>query len=160
MTSFVKCATACKYNNTVTIQYIKYTQGIGYENKKDVLNASPIGTWSEINSVSDTLRYEQFLDTMVHKTTETRRIMALVELESVLVENNNTRSIVRVLNAIKILDPTFIPPVINMKCSWQKQLAKTMCENHIPEIIKTNTNDARLEKFFRVMQLIEIESLH
>ena len=29
-----------------------------------------------------------------------------------------------------------------------------------PEIIKTNTNDARLEKFFRVMQLIEIESLH
>ena len=159
MTSFVKCATACK-DSTVTIQYVKYTNGIGYENKTDVLDTTPIGTWTEIKSVSDTLRYEQFLDTMVHKTTETRRKMALVELENVLCENNNIRSIVRVLNAIKILDPTFIPPVINMKCSWQKQFIKSVCEDHIPEIIKTNTNDLRLEKFFRVLQLIETESPH
>jgi hypothetical protein len=159
MTSFVKCATACK-NDTVTIQYVKYTNGIGYENKTDVLDTSPIGTWSEIKSVSDTLRYEQFLDTMVHKTTETRRKMALVELENVLCENSNTRSIIRVLNAIKILDPTFVPPVINMKCSWQKHLVKNVCEVHIPEIIKTNTSDLRLEKFFRVLQLIETESPH
>ena len=47
--------------------------------------------------------------------------MALVELESALCENNNTRSVVRIMNAVKILDPTFSPPVINMHCAWQKR---------------------------------------
>jgi hypothetical protein len=144
----------------VQIDYVKYTNGIGYENKQDLLETTPIGTWTEIKSISDTLRYEQFLDTMVHKTTETRRKMALVELESVLCENNNTRSIVRTMNAIKILDPTFSPPVINMRCSWQKRFIKDICTQQMPEIINTCTSDLRLEKLFRVLQLIEAESLH
>jgi len=86
--------------------------------------------------------------------------MALVELESALCENNNTRSVVRIMNAVKILDPTFSPPVINMHCAWQKRFIKDMCEQHMPHIIKTCTNELRLEKFFRVLQLIEVESLH
>ena len=164
MTSFVKSALVTTDIETgktlVQIDYVKYTNGIGYENKQDLLETTPIGTWTEIKSISDTLRYEQFLDTMVHKTTETRRKMALVELESVLCENNNTRSIVRTMNAIKILDPTFSPPVINMRCSWQKRFIKDMCTQQMPEIINTCTSDLRLEKLFRVLQLIEAESPH
>lgn len=164
MTSFVKSALVTTDIETgktlVQIDYVKYTNGIGYENKQDLLETTPIGTWTEIKSISDTLRYEQFLDTMVHKTTETRRKMALVELESVLCENNNTRSIVRTMNAIKILDPTFSPPVINMRCSWQKRFIKDMCTQQMPEIINTCTSDLKLEKLFRVLQLIEAESLH
>jgi hypothetical protein len=164
MTSFVKSALVTTDIETgktlVQIDYVKYTNGIGYENKQDLLETTPIGTWTEIKSISDTLRYEQFLDTMVHKTTETRRKMALVELESVLCENNNTRSIVRTMNAIKILDPTFSPPVINMRCSWQKRFIKDICTQQMPEIINTCTSDLRLEKLFRVLQLIEAESLH
>jgi hypothetical protein len=164
MTSFVKSALVTTDIETgktlVQIDYVKYTNGIGYENKQDLLETTPIGTWTEIKSISDTLRYEQFLDTMVHKTTETRRKMALVELESVLCENNNTRSIVRTMNAIKILDPTFSPPVINMRCSWQKRFIKDICSQQMPEIISTCTSDLRLEKLFRVLQLIEAESLH
>lgn len=164
MTSFVKSALVTTDIETgktlVQIDYVKYTNGIGYENKQDLLETTPIGTWTEIKSISNTLRYEQFLDTMVHKTTETRRKMALVELESVLCENNNTRSIVRTMNAIKILDPTFSPPVINMRCSWQKRFIKDMCTQQMPEIINTCTSDLKLEKLFRVLQLIEAESLH
>jgi hypothetical protein len=164
MTSFVKSALVTIDVETgktlVQINYVKYTNGVGYENKQDLLETTPIGTWTEIKSISDTLRYEQFLDTMVHKTTETRRKMALVELESVLCENNNTRSIVRTMNAIKILDPTFSPPVINMRCSWQKRFIKDICTQQMPEIINTCTSDLRLEKLFRVLQLIEAESLH
>jgi hypothetical protein len=164
MTSFVKSALVTIDIETgktlVQIDYVKYTNGIGYENKQDLLETTPIGTWTEIKSISDTLRYEQFLDTMVHKTTETRRKMALVELESVLCENNNTRSIVRTMNAIKILDPTFSPPVINMRCSWQKRFIKDICTQQMPEIINTCTSELRLEKLFRVLQLIEAESLH
>lgn len=164
MTSFVKSARVAHDVETDTqiieINYVKYTNGIGYENKQDTFETTPIGTWSEIQSISDSLRYEQFLDTMVQKTTETRRKMALVELESVLCENNNTRSIIRTMNAIKILDPTFSPPVINMKCSWQKKFVKDMCIHQMPEIIKSCTSELRLEKLFRVLQLIEAESLH
>jgi hypothetical protein len=164
MTSFVKSALVTHDIETgkslIEIKFVKYTNGIGYENKQEIIETTPIGNWTEIKSISDTLRYEQFLDTMVHKTTETRRKMALVELESVLCENNNTRSIVRTMNAIKIMDPTFSPPIINMKCSWQKRFIKNMCTQHMPEIIKTCTSDLRLEKLFRVLQLIEAESLH
>jgi len=164
MTSFVKSARVAhdvdQDTQIIEINYVKYTNGIGYENKQDIFETSPIGTWTEIQSISDSLRYEQFLDTMVQKTTETRRKMALVELESVLCENNNTRSIIRTMNAIKILDPTFSPPVINMKCSWQKKFVKDMCIHQMPEIIKSCTSELRLEKLFRVLQLIEAESLH
>lgn len=164
MSSFVKTARVShdveNDSQIIEIEYVKYTPGIGYETRKEFFNTTPIGSWTEIKAISDTLRYEQFLDTMVNKTTEIRRKMALVELESALVENNNTRSIVRIMNSVKILDPTFSPPVINMRCSWQKKFIKQMCIDQLPLIIETCTNDLRLEKFFRVLQLIEAESLH
>ena len=164
MTSFVKTARVShdleQDTHIIEVEYVKYTNGIGYENMKDTLNTTPIGTWTSIQSISDTLRYEQFLDAMVHKTIETRRKMALIELENALCENNNTRSIVRIVNAIKILDPTFSPPVINMQCMWQKKFLKDMCRDHLPYVINTCTNDHRLDKFFRVLQLIEVESTY
>lgn len=164
MTSFVKTARVShdieQDTHIIEVEYVKYTNGIGYENMKDTLNTTPIGTWTSLQSISDTLRYEQFLDAMVHKTIETRRKMALIELENALCENNNTRSIVRIVNAIKILDPTFSPPVINMQCMWQKKFLKDMCRDQLPYVINTCTNDHRLDKFFRVLQLIEVESTY
>jgi len=164
MPSFVKTARVShdveSGSNIVEVEYTKYECGIGYISKRDVFDTTPIGNWTEIRSITDTLRYEQFLDTMVNKTTEIRRKMALVELETSMCENNNTRSIVRIMNAVKILDPTFSPPVINMRCSWQKNFIKQMCLEQLPIIIDTCVNDLRLEKFFRVLQLIEVESLH
>jgi hypothetical protein len=164
MSSFVKSALVLhdidKNSDIIEIDFVRYKAGVGYEHVREHLNTKPIGDWKNIKVVTETLRYEQFLDTMIQKTTEVRRKMALVELESVLCENNNTRSIVRIMNAIKILDPTFSPPVINMKCSWQKNLIKSICVDQLPRIIETSINDARLEKFFRVLQLIEAEPLH
>jgi len=164
MTSFVKSAISTfdmeQKCDVIAIKYVKYTRGIGYENKEDIFKTTPIGTWKTIESISDTLRYEQFLDSMIHKTIETRRKMALIGLENALCENNNTRSLVRIANSIKILDPTFTPPHINMICSWQKKLIRDICENQIPYIIETSTSELRLEKFFRVLQLIESETTH
>ena len=164
MSSFVKSVTVSHDIDTsldvIDIEYVRYRAGVGYEHVREHFNTKPIGDWKHIKVDRETLRYEQFLDTMILKTTEVRRKMALVELESALCENNNTRSIVRIMNAVKILDPTFSPPVINMKCSWQKKLAKSICVEQLPHIIETSTSDLRLEKFFRVLQLIESESLH
>lgn len=141
----------------VELKYTRYIDGEGYRDFSECFTASPIGGWTDIKSKRECMRYEQFLDTMVEKTIETRRVMALIELENVLCENRNIFSLLRVLNSVKILDPTFTPPYINTKCSWQKKLVKTICLDTLPRVIENCTNEKRLEKFFIVQRLIESE---
>ena len=141
----------------VELKYTRYVEGRGYCDFAECFIAGPIGGWSDIKSSRQCMRYEQFLDTMVEKTIETRRVMALIQLENVLCENKNIHSLLRIMNCVKILDPTFIPPVINIRCSWQKTLVKRMCENTLPHVIEHCTNENRLATFFIVMRLIESE---
>lgn len=161
MPSFVKEAhvfdDAFTGKQRVELKYTRYIDGQGYVNFTDCFEAKPIGGWSDIKSSRECMRYEQFLDTMVEKTIETRRVMALIMLDSVLCENKNMISLLRVLNSIKILDPTFTPPHINTKCSWQKNLVKTICSDTIPHVIMKCTNEKRLDRFFIVQRLIESE---
>jgi len=56
-------------------------------------------------------------------------------LDNVMCENNNIYSILRIMNTSKILDPTFIPPYINVKHAWQRKFARCVCETTIPYII-------------------------
>jgi hypothetical protein len=141
----------------VELKYTRYIEGQGYCDFAECFVAGPIGGWCDITSSRECMRYEQFLDTMVEKTIETRRVMALIELENVLCENKNIYSLLRVMNCVKILDPTFIPPFINTKCSWQKKLVKSMCNRTLPHVIENCTNEKRLDTFFIVMRLIESE---
>ena len=158
MTSFVKSAKV--FEKHIRIKTVRYIAGEGYVDTTDLIETLPIGSWEQINSAYDSLRYEQFLDTMVHKTIETRRKMALIGLENALCENKNIRSLIRIMHSVKILDPTFTPPIINMICSWQKRLVYEICVNELPKVINTSTNEIRLERFFRTMQLIESEVPH
>ena len=144
------------------ITYDKYIEGFGYEQFTDSFNTRIVSkrfsNWYDSDNKS--IRYEQFLDTMVFKTTETIRKMALVQLENILLENKNSYSLLRIMNMIKILDPTFIPPLINLTCSWQKRMMKEFCITTIPRVIESSTNHYRLTKFFRVSQLIESDKLY
>jgi hypothetical protein len=159
MPSYVKEAHTFKDNRTnetcVEVKYMRYVEGDGYLNFTACFAAGAIGGWSDIKSSNESMRYEMFLDTMVEKTIETRRVMALIQLENAMCENNNSRSHSRIMNSVKILDPTFVPPVINMRCSWQKKLVKSLCTFTLPHVIKNSTNEKRLETFFIVMRLIE-----
>lgn len=144
------------------ITYDKYIEGFGYEQFTDSFNTRLISkkflNWYDSDNKS--IRYEQFLDTMVFKTTETMRKMALIQLENILLENNSSHSLLRIMNMIKILDPTFIPPLINLTCSWQKRMMKEFCITTLPKVIESSTNHYRLTKFFRVSQLIESDKLY
>ena len=161
MTSFVRSAKELfnieNNQNEIEIKYDRYLEGFGFEKFKDHFATSLLGS-SGIYSVPNnkkSIRYEQFLDTMVHKTTETIRKSVLVQLETVMVENKNIYSLIRIMNAVKIIDPTFIPPLINVTCSWQKRMVKEFCLTTFPNIIETTTNSFRLQRLFRVLQLIE-----
>ena len=139
------------------IHYSKYKEGIGYETLIDTFDTT---TNCEFNYGPSygSVRYERFLDTMVVKTLETLRKMVLIALDNVLCENKNIHSLIRVMNSIKILDPTFIPPIVNKTCSWQKKFVKDVCVDILPRIVKTSTSEYRLEKLFRTLQLIESDT--
>jgi len=161
MPSFVKEAHVFRDPLTgkecVELKYTRYVDGQGYCDFAECFAAGPIGGWSDIHSTRECMRYERFLDTMVEKTIETRRVMALIQLENVLCENNNIYSLLRTVNTVKILDPTFVPPVINTRCAWQKKFVKNMCVWTLPHVIENCTNEKRLDTFFIVLRLIESE---
>jgi len=138
----------------VEVKYNKYIEGFGYETFTDYFNTVLRGNFY-ISSRS--LRYEKFLDTMVNKTIETRRRMVLIQLENVLLENKNVHSLIRLMNSVKIVDPTFRPPYINKSCSWQKRMVRDFCLKTLPKVIETCTNDNKLETLFNVLKLIESE---
>ena len=71
-----------KEQDLVEISYSKYIEGFGYEKFTDYFKTKIIGSSNEIvmHGTNRSIRYEQFLDTMIEKTTETRRKMVLVQL--------------------------------------------------------------------------------
>jgi len=140
----------------VEINYNKYIEGFGYETFCDYFNTTLSGN---IDVSSKSIRYEKFLDAMVNKTIETRRRMVSIQLENVLLENKNIHSLIRVMNSVKIIDRTFSPPYINKTCSWQKRMVQDFCSITLPKVINTCTNDGKLEMMFKVLQLIESESI-
>ena len=161
MTAFVKqCHQLYHIDKQCTIteiHYSKYTDGIGYEDKIDTFTTK---TNCEFNYGMGSVRYERFLDTMVVKTIETVRKMVLIALDNALCENRNIHSLIRIMNSIKILDPTFLPPIINKTCSWQKKLVKEICKDILPNVIETSTNQVTLDRLFRTLQLIESDTIN
>lgn len=162
MPSFLKEAHVFRDRHTgreyVELKYTRYIEGDGYVDFAECFAAKPIGGWNDIKSSRESMRYEQFLDTMVEKTITTRRVMALIELDNVLCENKNIQSLLRIMNTVKILDPTFCTPVINIRCGWQKRLVKSICLNTLPHVIEHCTNEKSLDRMFNVLRVIESES--
>jgi hypothetical protein len=55
------------------------------------------------------------------------------------------------MHAIKILDPTFTPPYINLRCNWQRKLLDGLIGETVNSIIDTCRNEKRLDKYYNVM---------
>jgi hypothetical protein len=155
MPSFLKEAHV--FGDYVELKYTRYIEGEGYVDFAECFDAKPIGGWTDIKSSRESMRYELFLDAMVEKTIITRRVMALIELDNILCENKNIHSLLRIMNTVKILDPTFTTPYINTTCGWQKRLVKSICLNTLPQVIEHCTNEKSLERMFNVMRVIESE---
>lgn len=120
MTSFLKSAKfitdvedGCDY---VEVEYTKYVVGENrYDTFVDYFNTTPRGDWVELTSLKQNIPLEKFLDTMVERTTEVLQKMCDVALE-------NTECSTRLMYASKILAPSFVPPVVDLRWSWQRTL--------------------------------------
>jgi hypothetical protein len=135
----------------VEVEYTKYVVGENrYETFVDYFRTTPLGDWVELTSMKENIPLEKFLDSMVEKTTEVLQKMCDVLLEE-------TQCSTRLMHATKILDPTFTPPYVNLSKSWQRTFVDDFCMEVLPEVVYHCTDDARLQKFFNVVRLIQQE---
>ena len=162
MTSFLKSAKHVfdveSDLSYVEIVYDRYIRNKGYSTFTDYLNTEPFADWVFLESNNHSIVYEKFLDTMVKKTLEVRQRMAELSLESFLTYDQDIRKYVRVAHAVKILDPTFQPPRINMESAWQVEFMKKFCNESIQDIIQGCTNMSRLSYFFNVLRTIDLNT--
>ncbi len=161
MTSFIKSAKSIHDVESdlayVEITYERYKKGKGYATYTDYINTEPLADWVYLESSKQSIPYEKFLDTMVKKTLEVRQRMAELIFDNVLAYEQTERTWVRIAHAMKILDPTFQPPRVNMESAWQVECVRMMCKYYIPHAIQSCTKRSRLEYFFNVLRIIELE---
>ncbi len=140
-------------NDIVEIEYTKYVHGSGWKTHKDWLYTFPEGDWNKLDfGEASSVRYVDFLNSMVFKNLEVHRKIATLSLNSV--SKRSPRKLLRLMNAIRILDPTFKPPEINTYCAWQMKLLKHIADTVSHDIISNCENLKRLDKYSRVVQLI------
>jgi hypothetical protein len=158
MPSFVKEARAFIDERTnlpsVELKYSRYVEGDGYINESACFNTKPIGDWVEIKFKHGSTSYADFLGNMIVNTTRTRRVMATIILEDILCENFDVNCTIRLMNAIKIIDPTFVPPIINKGSKWQREFIKELCLYTFPQVIMKCGHKKRIIALIDVLKSI------
>ena len=88
MTSFIKSAKHVidieSDLSYVEIVYDRYIRGKGYSTYTDFINTEPLADWVSLDSTTNSIPYDKFLDTMVKSTFEVQQRMAELLLERIL----------------------------------------------------------------------------
>ncbi len=155
MTSFLKSAKAV-HDVESDLAYIEIQYDKDYKTFMDYINAEPLGDWLHIQSEERDIRYDKFLETMVSKTLEVRQRLSELALDNVLVTDQDDRTYIRIAHAVKILDPTFQPPRVNMESAWQMEFIKKFCKKSLPEAIQTCMSVSRLTHFFNILCVLQL----
>ena len=141
----------------VEIVYETYSRNKGYLTYTDYMNTEPLADWQLFEAKKHTIPYIKFLDIMVEKTLEVRQRMAELAVEAFLCDKHNINAYVRLAHATKILDPSFQPPIINMKSAWQRECIIKFCKKHVYPCIEECIKLDRLEYFLNVVHMIRQE---
>jgi|TARA_R110002050_G_scaffold7713_9_gene29349 hypothetical protein len=152
MPSFIRDATHV-HDIDADLDYVEITYKKQNRTYTDYINTEPLG-WTRI---SCTANYYRFLDAMVVKTVEVLQRMAELALEDILHDEHEPRLWVRLMHAVRILDPTFQPPRIDMESAWQVEFIAESCKKYIPSAIYTCISKKRLSYFNDVMQRLARE---
>ena len=130
--------------NIVEVTYDKWRPGTGWRTHVDFIYSKVNGNWTEIMfNRSECVKYEKFLDSMVEKNLEVCRKIAHIKT-TLVIDSGRFSDMKKVIHAISILDTTFAPPVINLKCKWQRELLETLCNEWARVVISTCYNHVRL----------------
>jgi hypothetical protein len=163
MTSFIKSAKHVHDVESdlsyVEVQYDKYIpMSREYTTFTDYINTKPLGDWVFLQSNTQSIQYEKFLDAMVYKTVEVLQRMSELILDNILVYEHSDDVYIRIVHAIKILDPSFQPPRINKESAWQVEFMKNCCKDAYAGIQECIIK-SRLLYFFNVLRIINLQTL-
>ena len=137
----------------IEIEYVKYVHGNGWKTHKDWIYTYPEGDWTELNfDDTSSVKYIDFLNSMVFKNLEVQRKIAKLSLDKL--STKGPMKLLKAMCAIRILDPTFVPPEINLDCTWQLGLLNHIVLVTSYEIIANCKNKTRIDRYSRVVQLI------
>jgi hypothetical protein len=133
----------------------KFVPGIGMKQHREwIYDTAPTGDWIHMTFEPNQTRYDCFLDCMVKKTVEVRRRLCRLALTNHDTEPRTFKAKIRLMNAIRILDPTFVPPRINRKCGWQNELLTEIYGRTSIRVIAACTNSYRLAHYFTFVRTI------
>ena len=135
--------------NVVEVTIDRWRPGTGWQKHTDFLYTKANGNWTEIKfHRSECVKYEKFLDSMVEKNLEVCRKIAHVKT-TLVIDSGRFSDMRKVVDAVSVLDPTFTPPIINLKCRWQRELLESLCNEWTRMVISTCYNCVRLGNYSR-----------
>lgn len=142
-------------HDIVEIHYIKPN----FPKKVTFVDSFPNGNWTDIKfDPDDEVLVTDFLQAMVFKNIDVSRKIASLSLERIVDHTEVTWShFIQTMCAIRILDPTFEPPSINLKCGWQKDLLDSIVKKTSRAIIATCKNAERLDRYSKALNNMRIQ---
>ena len=122
-------------------------------NYTQYIYSSPLGNWTDIQFQS--FDQYKFMDTMMVKTGDVVRRMARLRLDQFLWETSlDNRELIKLMNAMVLLDPTFNPPWINLRSRWQRELLHHIAYTESYRLVDTaQINHRRFERFNDALHL-------
>lgn len=134
---------------------VKVTLKKPNQNRKVVfLETFPVGGWTElVFDELDGVSLTKFLSTMVFNNLDVLRFRARVSLTRV--QDATRRHNIQLMNAIRILDYTFVPPTVNTNCKWQMELVENIVSKQSRVVIATSNNYKRLERYCDALDAIK-----
>jgi hypothetical protein len=134
----------------MTVVFMKYIEGVGLRSRTDFLDAVPSGRWTHLSyGPMTTTTYLDFLQGCVEKTLDIKRKIARLSLDQAL----DSGKFINIMNAIRILDSSFVPPVINKKSTWQRNLLRDIASRTSVEVISACVDENKLTKYSTILQL-------
>lgn len=145
-----------KAQHVVDVESGKSTVEIHLNNKeKDVFETKPKGDWTKVKFTRyDLVTESDFLRAMVRPTLDIYRKIASLEANRAL-DGVDIYWRIKVMKCIRILDPSFGCPYINLKCKWQVNLLYYLTEKVLFSIIETCKNPYKLKRFSDVMRTLQ-----
>jgi hypothetical protein len=145
--SRIKCA---EYNNIEGCIAITY-DNIEDQNKHvDYIYSEPVGGW-RLLKFYEGISYIRFLDLMVKKNQDVYRKLARLALTNFLWGHSDGSGLIKVMNAMVILDSTFRPPYINLNSQWQREFLFHIAHTESYNLVGKCLSDSRLDSFFRAL---------
>jgi len=133
----------------IALTYLEFTPGTMYSTHTVFIYSTPKGDWTHLTfTLEDDVKVYDFVDTMIHPTLETVRLVARA-YHSTLIGGCGAShdTLVQLTHAVRIMDPTFRPPIFNENAAWQRDILELIANESSIRVLSTCRNYKRIAKY-------------